>query len=147
MKEIMIIKSLFIFFIFWGIGIAMLWIRPRIEIFWKIAATVLYALQLWFFFEEASEGYKLFISGWYPYVINFLKEFLVLVFVNMFFFWPLALIIIFYKADDMGAERLVKILCVLSLALWIIFIVYAMFTKGIDSFFMDSFRQMVPGAK
>jgi hypothetical protein len=146
MKEVMIIKSLFVFIIFWGAGIVLLWFRPRIEIIWKAAATLLFALTTWFFYEEIKEGYSYFTSGWYTYILLFVKELLVLVFVNMFFFWPLALVIIFYKADDMGAERLLKFLCILTVVLWILFIVYSIFDRGIDAFFLESLKGMVPGA-
>ncbi len=147
MNEALIIKSVFLFMVLWTIGIAMLWFRPRIEIVWKIIATVILVFYTWFFFDEISSGYNSFSAGWYGFILNFLKEVLSLVFVNLFFIWPLALIIIFYKADAIGAEKLLKFLCVLTLVLWIIFILYFFFSKGIDDFMIKNFKEMVPGAK
>lgn len=54
---------------------------------------------------------------------------------------------IFYQADDIGAERLLKFLCVLTLVLWIIFIMYSFFSSGIDKYFYENFKKMIPGAK
>lgn len=143
----LLIKSVFIFIIFWGIGIAMLWFRPRIEIIWKIIATVIFLFYIWFFFDEISSGYAAFSAGWYNFVLNFLKELVSLIFVNLFFIWPLALILIFYKADAIGAEKLLRFLCVLTLVIWIVFIVYDFFNRGIDNFLINKFKEMVPGAK
>lgn len=147
MDDLLIVKSIFIFMVFWALGLLLLWIRPRIEIFWKIAATLIFAFYVWFFYHQIREGIDIFMSGWYVFIISFLKELLTLVFVNLFFIWPLALIIIFYKADDMGAERLLRFLAVFTLVLWIVFIVYFLFNQGIDSFLIDKLREMIPYAK
>jgi hypothetical protein len=147
MSEGLLIKSLFLFIIFWGVGIAMLWFRPRIEIVWKIIATVILFFYIWFFFDEIGSGYAAFSTGWYAFILNFLKELVSLVFVNLFFIWPLALIIIFYKADAIGAEKLLRFLCVLTLVLWVVFILYFFFSHGIDDFLIRNFKEMVPGAK
>jgi hypothetical protein len=133
--------------VFWGIGILMLWFRSRIEIVWKVIATVILAFYLWFFWDEISSGYTSFTVGWYGFILNFLRELSALVFINLFFIWPLALIIIFYKADTVGAEKLLKFLCVLTLVLWIIFIVYFFFNKGIDEFLFQNLKRMVPHAE
>ncbi|TFH43855.1 MAG: hypothetical protein E4G96_00010 [Chrysiogenales bacterium] len=147
MNESLLIKATFLFIVFWGIGITMLWFRPRIEILWKAVATVILLLYIWFFFDEISVGYQSFTAGWYGFMINFLKEMLSLVFVNLFFIWPLALVLIFYKADAIGAERLLKFLCVLTLVLWVVFIVYFFFSKGVDDFLFKNFKEMIPNAK
>jgi hypothetical protein len=147
MTDGLLIKSVFLFIIFWGIGVALLWFRPRIEIVWKIIATVIFFFYLWFFFDEFSSGYAAFSVGWYGFVLNFLKELVSLVFVNLFFIWPLALIIIFYKADAIGAEKLIRFLCVLTLVLWVVFILYFFFSRGIDDFLIKNMKEMVPGAK
>ncbi|HOD14144.1 MAG TPA: hypothetical protein PK307_16200 [Spirochaetota bacterium] len=143
----LLIKSVFLFIIFWGIGIGMLWFRPRIEIVWKIIATIILVFYIWFFFDEISSGYAAFSAGWYNFVVNFLKELISLVYVNLFFIWPVALILIFYKADAIGAERLLRFLCVLTLVIWIVFIVYDFFNRGIDDFMINKLKEMVPGAK
>jgi len=143
----LLIKSVFLFIIFWGIGIGMLWFRPRIEIVWKIIATIILVFYIWFFFDEISSGYAAFSAGWYNFVVNFLKELISLVYVNLFFIWPVALILIFYKADAIGAERLLRFLCVLTLVIWIVFIVYDFFNRGIDDFMINKMKEMVPGAK
>lgn len=147
MNEALIIKSVFLFIVLWGIGIVMLWFRQRIELVWKIIATVILVFYIWFFFDEINSGYNSFTGEWYGFLLNFLKEILSLVFVNLFFIWPLALVLIFYKSDAIGAEKLLKFLCVLTLVLWIIFIVYFFFSKGIDEFMIKNFKEMVPGAK
>jgi hypothetical protein len=147
MNELIIVKSIFIFVVIWGLGILMLWFRPRIEIFWKIAATLVFAFYAWFFWDTINEGIDLFLSGWYIFLITFFKELLSLVFVNLFFIWPLALVILFYKADDIGAERLLKSLTIITLVLWILFILYFFFSSNIDSFLVERLKEMVPGAK
>lgn len=147
MSESLLIKSVFLFVAFWGIGISMLWFRPRVEIIWKVIATVILLFYIWFFFEEIRGGYTAFASDWYGFSLNFLKELLALVFVNLFFIWPLSLVIIFYKADAIGAEKLLKFLCVLTLVLWMVFILYFFFSKGIDDFMLKNFKEMIPGAK
>ncbi|OHD66696.1 MAG: hypothetical protein A2176_11165 [Spirochaetes bacterium RBG_13_51_14] len=147
MNEALLIKSVFLFIVIWGIGIAMLWFRPRIEIIWKIIATVILIFYIWFFLDEINSGYASFTAGWYGFILNFFKEILSLVFVNLFFIWPLALIIIFYKTDAIGAEKLLKFLCMLTLVLWIVFIIYFFFSKGIDQFIFKNLKEMVPHAK
>ena len=145
-NEILMIKSIFLFFSFWGITVLLLWFRPRIEIFWKLIATVIFAFYVWFFFNELVNGYHSFISGWYIAVINFLKEILIITFAGLFIIWPVVLILIFYKANDMGAERLLKFLCVLTLILWILFIAYFFFSEGIVKFFYETLKKMIPHA-
>ncbi len=147
MAEALLIKSTFIFLIFWSIGIIMLWFRPRIEIVWKIFATIILAFYIWFFWDEIRRGYSGFTAGWYLSILNFLRELMALVFINLFFIWPLSLILIFYKADSTGAEKLLKFLCVLTLSLWVIFIIYFFFSKGIDEFLFQNLKKMVPDVK
>lgn len=147
MDEILITKSLFFFMILWGIGMLLLWFRPRIEIFWKIIASLIYGFYIWFFFKWISLGFDAFQKEWYDFTINFMKEFLVLAFVNLFFMWPLSLVIIFYKSDDLGAERLLKVLSLCTMLLWILFILYFFFGKGVDNVLLNELKKMIPYAK
>jgi len=135
------------FFSIWGLSILLLWFRPRIEIFWKIVATLIFAFYIWFFFPELMTGYTTFIAGWYVAILDFIKEILTVIFTAMFLIWPIALIQIFYKADDMGAEKFLKFLCLLTLVLWIVFIMYFFFSEGIDKFFYENLKRMVPRAR
>jgi hypothetical protein len=147
MNELTVTKSLFFFMIFWGLGLLLLWFRPRLEVFWKIIASLIFAFYVWFFFSELSRGWTAFQKDWYGFTVTFFRELLVVVFVNLFFIWPLSLVIIFYKADDLGAERLLKTLCLCTMILWVLFIVYFLFSKGVDDFFFEQLRKMIPNAK
>ncbi|HPB82861.1 MAG TPA: hypothetical protein PK200_12560, partial [Spirochaetota bacterium] len=120
MENTLLIKSIFMFITLWGFTVAFLWFRPRLEIFWKVVATLIYVFYVWFFFEEIKSGYNSFTSLWFDVTVYFIKELLALVFVNLFFLWPLALLVIFYKVNDIGAEKLLKFMCILTLVLWII---------------------------
>jgi len=131
----------------WGIAIIMLWFRPRIEIFWKIVATAIIAFYMWFFWDELSRDFLAFRAGWYASFIAFGRDLLTLVFANLFLFWPVVLILIFYKADDMGAEKLLKFMCVLSLVLWVLFVVYFYFESGISTFFNETLKKLIPYAR
>jgi cytosine/uracil/thiamine/allantoin permease len=124
-----------------------LWFRPRLELFWKIVATLIFIFYVWFFWDELSRGYNAFQAAWFDVTMHFLKELLSLVFVNLFLFWPIALLLIFYKADEVGAERLLKFMCVLTIVLWIIFVIYAYYHRGIDVFLFEKLKKMVPGAR
>lgn len=135
------------FICLWGVTVLFLWFRRGIEIFWKILATMIFIFYLWFFYEEISIGFFSFIAGWYNITIDFLKELVFLTFANLLFFWPLTLILVFYKVDDVGAEKLLKFLCILTLVLWIVFVIYIYFNKGIDEFFYKNLRDMIPHAK
>jgi hypothetical protein len=147
MDKTLLIKSIFLFISLWGFTIGFLWFRPRLEIFWKIIATLIFLFYLWFFWQEINRGYAAFTLNWYNVTVDFIKELVSLVFVNLFFLWPLALVIIFYKADDMGAERLLKFMCILSLVLWVVFVIYVYFDKGIDKFLYQNLKEMIPDAK
>ena len=147
MNETLIIKSVFIFISIWGLGIILLWFRPRIEIFWKIIATLILGFYVWFFFDEILSGFDAIKSNWHISSLHFLKELVTLIFVNMFFFWPVCLILIFYKADDIGAERLLKFICLLTLILWIIFVVYFYFSTGINKYLYENLKKIIPNVK
>lgn len=147
MKETLIIKSLFIFISFWGLGTVLIWFRPRIEIFWKIIATLIFAFYIWFFYDEIFTGFNTFLASWYISTLDFIKELITLVFINLLFLWPLCLVLIFYKSDTIGAEKLLKFMCVLTLVLWIIFVIYFYFNTGIDKFLYNSLKKMIPSAK
>ncbi len=147
MDKALLVKSVFIFVAIWGFTVAFMWFRPRIEAFWKIIATLIFVFYVWFFWENLNSGYALFVQNWYTVLIDFLKELVALVFVNLFLFWPLALIILFYKSDDIGAERLLKFMCILTLALWIVFVAYVYYEKGIDSFFYEKLKEFIPDAR
>ena len=146
MGNILLIKSILIFITLWGLSLILLWFRGRIEYFWKVVASLIFVFYIWFFFDEITSGLISMQSGWYPVIVGFLKEFLSLTFINMFFFWPIALIIIFYKADDIGAENLLKFMCILTLALWVVFVIYVYFNKGINEFLFDHLQNMIPFA-
>jgi len=147
MSGSLLIKSVFLFMVVWGVGIILLWFRPRMEIVWKGIATAIFGFYLWFFFDELSSGYAAFTADWFGTIVNFLKELLSLVFVNLFFIWPLSLVLIFYKADAIGAEKLLRFLCILTLVLWVAFVVYFFFSSGIDDLIFKDLREMVPNAK
>ena len=144
---ILMIKSVFIFFCFWGLAMLLLWFRPKIEIFWKLIASIIFAFYIWFFFSELKTGFTAFKSGWYTAILDFAKYFITIIFASMFIIWPVSIVIIFYKANDMGAEKLLKFLCILTLLLWIIFIIYFFFNEGIYTFFYEFLKKMVPGAE
>ena len=146
-SDILVIKSIFLFFSFWGLSILLLWFRPRIEFFWKLVASLIFCFYVWFFFPELKAGFSTFRVSWYVSILDFLKEILTIIFTGLFIIWPAALIRIFYKADDMGAEKLLRFLCLLTLVLWILFIIYFFFSAGIDNFFYENLRKMVPNAK
>ncbi|GEM_PF-206210 len=147
MEKALLVKSIFFFIALWGLATAFLWFRPRIEFFWKIVATLIFGFYVWFFWKEINSGYASFAGDWYPVTIDFLKELTALAFVNLFFFWPLALVIVFYKADEMGAERLLKMMCLLTLLLWVVFVGYVYYDKGIDKFLYENLRKMIPDAR
>ena len=140
-------KSIFFYSIFWGIGILLLWFRPRIEIFWKIVATLIFILTVIFFRADFMQGLENFLAGWLAAIVTFIKETLMLLFTGTFFIWPVVLVSIFYKADDMGAEKLLKFMAVMTLVLWILFILYVYFEAGIDKFLYENMQKMIPGGK
>lgn len=147
MEKPLLIKSIFMFISLWGLGLIFLWIRRRIEIFWKLFATLILIFYIWFFHEEIRDGYDSFRSGWYTSIIDFLKELIAIIFTNLFLLWPLILIHIFYKADDIGAEKLLKFMCIITLILWVIFVIYVFYNRGIDEFLYENLKKMVPHAK
>lgn len=146
MENALLIKSIFMFIVIWGMSAVFLWFRPRLEIFWKITATLIFLFYVWFFWTEINRGYQAFSAAWYEASIYFIKEVIALVFVNLFFLWPVTLILIFYKANDMGAEKLLKFMCVLTLVLWIVFLAYVYFNQGVDRFLIEKLKKMIPGA-
>ncbi len=146
MDKSLLINSVFMLTGLWTIALIFLWFRRSIEIFWKIAATLILGFYYWFFFEQLSAGYSSFTTDWYKITITFLTELLSMTYTNLFYLWPIALIVIFYKADDIGAERLLKFMCVLTIIIWIIFVVYIFYNKGINKFLFENLRQMMPGA-
>lgn len=146
MEKTLLETSIFLFICIWGFTILFLWFRPRIELFWKIIATLIYAFYLWFFYREIQTGYELFTAAYFDVTVRFIKELITLIFMNLFFLWPLALVIIFYKASDMGAERLLKFMCIITLILWIIFVIYVFYQKGIDEFLFENLKKMIPDA-
>ncbi len=144
---VMPIKSVFMFLCLWGICAAALWFRPSIEIFWKILATCILLFYIYFFNDELLIGYHSFLKDWYVLFADFFKELITLTFVCLFFLWPVTLIIIFYKADDTGAEKLLKFMCILTLVIWIVFVIFVFYDKGIDRLLYDNLKKMVPNAK
>jgi hypothetical protein len=147
MEKTLILKSAPIFIFLWGFGIVFLWYRPRIEIFWKIIATVLFAFYVWFFHEEITRGFAAIKADWFVTVLSFLKDLLSLAFVSLFLLWPLFLMVIFYKSDDISAENLLKVICIMTVVVWILFVAYVMYDKKIDPFLFDKVRSYIPFAK
>ncbi|MCU0848085.1 MAG: hypothetical protein MUD12_09385 [Spirochaetes bacterium] len=144
MNEAFLIKSIFLFISLWGIGLIFVWCRPKIDIFWKVVSSLIFAFYVWFFYDEINSGFNNFSAAWYPVTVMFLRELVALVFVNLFFFWPVAMAVVFYKSDELGAERLLKFISILTLVLWFVFVVYFFFSKGIDKFLFDSLKKMIP---
>lgn len=145
-NNVLMLKSIFLFFSIWGITILLLWFRPRIELFWKLIATLIFFFYLWFFFTEISASFSAFKTGWYISTVEFLKELLIIAFAGMFIIWPIALFVIFYKANDTGSEKLLRFICLLTIVLWIVFIIYFFFSTGIEKFFYENLKKMIPKA-
>ena len=144
MEKALIIHSVSAFIIVWGIAVVFLWFRPKIEIFWKIIATLIFLFYIWFFHEEIAKSAASFRADWYAAFFSFLKELLVLSFVFLFFIWPIILFVVFYKADDIGAEWLLRFLCVITIVLWVIFVAYIFYDKKIDTFLFEKLKSLVP---
>lgn len=147
MDKALLIKSVFFFVSLWGFTVAFLWFRPRIEVFWKIIATLIFVFYVWFFWDDLNKGYVALTVDWYKVTVDFMKELIALVFVNLFFLWPVALIVVFYKADEFGAEKILKFMCILTIILWIVFAVYVYYERGIDTFLYKNLKEMIPDAK
>ncbi len=147
MDKALLIKSVFFFVSLWGFTVAFLWFRPRIEVFWKIIATLIFVFYVWFFWDDLNKGYAALTVDWYKVTVDFMKELIALVFVNLFFLWPVALIVVFYKADEFGAEKILKFMCILTIILWIVFAVYVYYERGIDTFLYKNLKEMIPDAK
>jgi len=147
MEKLFIIKSQFWFLGFWTLATILIWFRPRIELLWKITATLLLGFNIFFFYEEVYKQAMSFSKTWYVSLLGFLNEIKTLLFINQYFFWPIVLIVAFYKADDMGAERLIKYMCIFSIVVWIIFIVFYYFDTGINSFIYENIKELLPPQK
>jgi hypothetical protein len=147
MENAILVKSIFMFVSLWGFTVLFLWFRPRLEVFWKIVASLIFLFYVWFFWDELNRGYGAFHAAWFEVTVYFLRELLALVFVNLFLFWPVALVIVFYKANDIGAEKMLKFMCILTIILWIIFIIYVYHSQGVDRFLFEKLKQMVPGTR
>jgi len=143
-NNVIILKSIFLFCSIWGIAVLLLWIRPRVELFWKLVATCIFIFYIWFFFNEFSSSFNSFKADWYIGIIEFFKEILIVIFAGMFIIWPVTLIIIFYKANDIGSEKLLRFICVLTIVLWVAFIIYFFFSVRVENFFYETLKEMVP---
>ena len=143
-NNVLILKSIFLFCSIWAIAILLLWIRPRIELFWKIVATCIFVFYIWFFFNELALSFNIFKADWYISIIEFFKEILIIIFAGMFIIWPVVLIIIFYKANDIGSEKLLRFICLLTIILWVAFIIYFFFSLKVENFFYETLKEMIP---
>ena len=141
MNEVISINSIFMYMCLWFIGLMMILSRPRVEIVWKIISCFIFALFIFLLFDEFKSGYNRFISGWYIYSLQFFKEFIMYLFSSLFFLWPLCLVIVFYKSDAIGSEKILKFMCLLTLVLLIISLIYAYYSKGIDKFLIDNIKK------
>ena len=144
MEKALIIRSISVFIFIWGFAAVFLWFRPKIEIFWKLIASLIFLFYVWFFYDEIVRSMALFRADWFAATVGFFKEFLVLVFVFLFFLWPVILFVVFYTSDDMGAESLLKFLCIGTVLMWIIFTVYVFYDKKIDFFLYEKLRHLLP---
>ena len=147
MKDIIIIRSIFLFMSVWGVALILLWFRPRMEIIWKIGATVILGFYVWFFWDEIARDFLLVKTAWYTSLVTFFRDGAILVYANLFLFWPVTLVVIFYKSDDIGAERLLKFMILLTLVLWLMFVAYFYFDSGISRFFNETLKKMIPYAR
>jgi hypothetical protein len=68
-NNVLILKSIFLFFSIWTVAIILLWIRPRIELFWKLVATLIFIFYIWFFFNELTSSFTAYKAGWYVAII------------------------------------------------------------------------------
>lgn len=146
MEKALIIQSVAIFIFLWGIAAVFLLFRPKIEFFWKLAAILIFLFYIWFFYDEIAKGLSAVKADWYVQAVTFLKELLVLLFLSLFALWPVFLFVIFYKSDDIAAENILKFMCVFTVVVWIIFVVYVFYDKKIDAFLYQKLRDMVPFA-
>ncbi|MFW6364843.1 MAG: hypothetical protein ACOC2H_00050 [Spirochaetota bacterium] len=144
MESIIILKTVFIFILLWGLAAAFLVFRPRVSFVWKMAAFLLFFFYVWFFREEILSGYRAFVEDWYGTLIVFAKEIVFLVFYLLFVFWPVSLIIIFYKADDIGAENLLKFMVIFTLVVWILIAVFVFHRQGADSLLRTRIPAFLP---
>jgi hypothetical protein len=144
-NNVLILKSIFLFCSIWGIAILLLWFRSKIELFWKLVATLIFLFYIWFFYNDFSQSFSSFKADWYISILEFIKEIITIIFAGLLIIWPTILIIIFYKASDVGSEKLLKFMCLLTIILWVAFIIYSFFNSGIENFFYETLKKMIPG--
>ncbi|MDA3899470.1 MAG: hypothetical protein PF637_03010 [Spirochaetes bacterium] len=144
METNIFLKTIPFFTIIWGISVAFLIFRPRIPIIWKMAAILLFLFYISVFRSDIEAFFVLARDNWYQTLILFFKETLYLLFYMMFIFWPLSLIIIFYKYDDFAAERLLKFMVFFTIAFWIGIAIYSYNKKGIDDILYNKVIELFP---
>jgi hypothetical protein len=145
MERFLIKNSIFVFMFLWAVGIFFVWFRPKIEIFWKFVATMLFAFHVLLFQDELLKSYNIFSNAWYPTLIKFLSDLLGLLYFQLFVFWPVSLVFVFYKKDEIGAEKLLKFMSVFTLILVAATLTLVLYDKGVDKFLHDKVHKMVPG--
>lgn len=147
MDDSVVLKSVFFFMCIWAIALLLLWFRRGIGPLWKITATAAFVFYCVFFQNEIAAGLQSIKQNWYVSFLDFVRGLFRTVFTDMFFLWPVALFTVFVKADDIGSEKLLRFMFILSIFLWICFLLYFNFDASIDNFFYETLRDMIPGAR
>lgn len=147
MSEIFSLNAIFFFVCIWGCCLGLVWFRPRLEARWKIFATVLFLIMIYLVFSQLSNAWHQFTLGWHVYILQFLRELMMYLFSSLLFLWPLALVLIFYKADAMAAERLLVFMCIFTVVLFVMAVAYTYYSKGIDSFLLENLRELMKDVK
>jgi hypothetical protein len=147
MSELLTINAVFVYMCLWALGLVMMWLRGRIELGWKLIASAIFLFYIILLNKELQTGYERFMADAYIQTMHFLKEFVMYLFSSIFFLWPLSLIVVFYKSSDYGSEKLLKFMCVLTLVLLVIGVIYAYHSHDIDTFLFKNFRKLFDSVK
>lgn len=121
-------------FIFWGIGVILVFFRKDLELLWKAFFLLIYVFYIFQFFPEILLGYQRLVSNYPREIVNWIKGCGQIFYYFLLLVWPVLLVRVFYTASGNLSMLSIRLMVFATILYWIFFYCYVFFGAEINTF-------------
>ncbi|PJZ69225.1 hypothetical protein CH373_14685 [Leptospira perolatii] len=136
-------QIVFPIFLLWFVGLTLVLLRNDVEIIWKIGLFFVFVFYFFQFFPELKEAYDRLSKAYPGEILSWIYGLPRAFYFFLLFFWPIAVIKIYYSGSSFLANNTAKILIAATMIYWILFLVYHQFSNPIDEFMRNKFLEWI----
>ncbi|MCB1190006.1 MAG: hypothetical protein H7A23_12715 [Leptospiraceae bacterium] len=122
-------------FIFWGIGLILVFFRRDLDLLWKSLFLLIYAFYILQFFPEILLGYQRLVGNYPKEIVSWIKGIGKVFYYFLLIVWPVLLVRVFYSASGYLSFLTIRLMVFATFLYWVLFYCFVFFSAEINNFF------------